>query len=347
MRVAGDRVLVDLRTVRPDEEETLLAALLRRQRADDAASARARRAPPRRAPPRDAGAQEIVRRVGRVTFRVDASQAFPGGVVVVRLGARGRLGAAWALLDGRRAPFYPDRGVPRALVPVAASAEAGPATLGVEIAGRGGLQRIAIPITIAAREYRPRYVYLTRTSARARRPARGAAATAGGSSRCCAPSRRSRRRARCPAAGRRRPAAASASPGPTPATADVESRIDGLQGERHRGLDYPVRAGTPVRAPAAGTVLFAGPLTLSGETVVIDHGQGVVSVLQHLSRVDVRVGDVVPAAAVVGLSGSDRPRPRADAAVASLPPRRPRGPDRPRPAALRGQILNCESRFKI
>ena len=84
---------------------------------------------------------------------------------------------------------------------------------------------------------------------------------------------------------------------------EVESRIDLLQGERHRGLDYPVPEGTPVRAPGAGTVLFAGPLTLSGETVVIDHGQGVLSVLQHLSRVGVRAGDVVPPAAVVGLSG--------------------------------------------
>jgi len=64
-----------------------------------------------------------------------------------------------------------------------------------------------------------------------------------------------------------------------------------------------VPVGTPVRAPGAGTVLFAGPLALSGETVVIDHGQGVLSVLQHLSRVDGRPGDPVAAAAVVGLSG--------------------------------------------
>jgi murein DD-endopeptidase MepM/ murein hydrolase activator NlpD len=85
--------------------------------------------------------------------------------------------------------------------------------------------------------------------------------------------------------------------------ADVESRIDALQGERHRGLDYAVPVDTPVRAPAAGTVLFAGPLALSGETVVIDHGQGVLSVLQHLSRVDARTGDVVPSASIVGLSG--------------------------------------------
>ena len=40
-------------------------------------------------------AEEVVRRVGNVTFRVDVTQAFPGGVVVVRLSSRGRLGAAW------------------------------------------------------------------------------------------------------------------------------------------------------------------------------------------------------------------------------------------------------------
>jgi len=92
-------------------------------------------------------------------------------------------------------------------------------------------------------------------------------------------------------------------------SAEVEGRIDGLQGERHRGVDYALPPGTPARAPAAGTVLLAGPLLLSGQTVVIDHGQGVLSVLQHLSRVDVRVGEAVSAAAVVGLSGT-RASPR-------------------------------------
>jgi murein DD-endopeptidase MepM/ murein hydrolase activator NlpD len=84
---------------------------------------------------------------------------------------------------------------------------------------------------------------------------------------------------------------------------DVESRTDALQGDRHRGLDYAVPVGTLVRAPAAGTVLHAGPLILSGETVVIDHGQGVVSVLLHLSRLLVRAGDVVAGTAALGSSG--------------------------------------------
>jgi murein DD-endopeptidase MepM/ murein hydrolase activator NlpD len=64
-----------------------------------------------------------------------------------------------------------------------------------------------------------------------------------------------------------------------------------------------VPAETPVRAPAGGSVVFAGTLRLAGVTVVIDHGQGVVSVLQHLASVAVREGDRLEAAAVVGRSG--------------------------------------------
>jgi len=261
------------------------------------------------APP-PSGAQEIVRRVGRVTFRVDASQAFPGGVVVVRLGSRSRLGTAWALLDGRRAPFYSDAGVPRALVPVAAIAEAGPATLGVGIASRRGEQRIAIPLTIAPREYGQRAVHLPE-SKRVLLDGHGAARDG----RRLLPLLRME--SPKPAPGLLLPPVGAAGTGfgelrSYLGVADVASRTDALQGERHRGLDYAVPVGTLVRAPAAGTVLHAGPLTLSGETVVIDHGQGVVSALLYLSRSLVRAGDVVAGAAVVGSSGDTglAPEPR-------------------------------------
>jgi murein DD-endopeptidase MepM/ murein hydrolase activator NlpD len=50
-------------------------------------------------------------------------------------------------------------------------------------------------------------------------------------------------------------------------------------------------------------VLLAGPLALAGETVVIDHGQGVVSALFHLSRIDVAAGARVEPRAPIGLSG--------------------------------------------
>ena len=251
--------------------------------------------------PAAASAQEVVRRVGNVTFRADVTQAFPGGVVVVRLSSRGRLGAAWALLDGRRAPFYSDGGVPRALVPVAVTTAPGPATLGVGVAAHGGEQRIAIPITIAPREYRARYVYLSeeqRALVLREEAVRDARRLLG----------QVRTESTAPAPGPLAPPVAGLGSGfgdPRNYTGipDVEKRFDSLSSERHRGLDYPVPLQTPVRAPAAGSVLHAGTLGLGGGCVVIDHGQGVVSVLQHLGSVAVREGDVVPAAAVVGLSG--------------------------------------------
>jgi len=253
------------------------------------------------APAAPAAAQEVVRRVGNVTFRVDVSQAFPGGVVVVRLASRGRLGAAWALLDGRRAPFYSDRKGPRALVPVATSAEPGPATLGVGVASHGGEQRIAIPITLAARDYRSRYVYLSEEQRAlaagedARRDARRLLAQLRTESKAPSP-----QRFQPPVAGT---GSGFGEPRTYTGIADAESRTDALFGEQHRGLDYRVQAETPVRAPASGSVLFAGTLRLAGGTVVIDHGQGVVSVLHHLASVAVREGDSVEAAAVVGRSG--------------------------------------------
>jgi murein DD-endopeptidase MepM/ murein hydrolase activator NlpD len=82
-----------------------------------------------------------------------------------------------------------------------------------------------------------------------------------------------------------------------------ESLVDSVWGEVHRGLDYEVLAGTAVLSPGPGTVLFAGPLLLSGQTVVIDHGQGIVSALFHLSRLDVTTGQALEPRSPVGLSG--------------------------------------------
>jgi murein DD-endopeptidase MepM/ murein hydrolase activator NlpD len=83
----------------------------------------------------------------------------------------------------------------------------------------------------------------------------------------------------------------------------VEHLTDGLFGEYHRGLDYQVPTGTVVQAPAAAVVLFAGYMPVPGSVVVLDHGQGVVSVLTHLSRFDVREGDTIEARSPIGLSG--------------------------------------------
>ncbi|MEG4352756.1 M23 family metallopeptidase [Microcoleus sp. LAD1_D5] len=76
----------------------------------------------------------------------------------------------------------------------------------------------------------------------------------------------------------------------------------------HRGVDYAGASGSPVVAPAAGRVSLVGResqgFKIHGNVVGIDHGQGVASILMHLSRIDVKEGDVVKAGQVIGTVGS-------------------------------------------
>jgi hypothetical protein len=72
----------------------------------------------------------------------------------------------------------------------------------------------------------------------------------------------------------------------------------------HAGADYRGAAGTPIEAPGAGRVVLAEPLFFTGNTVVIDHGLGLYSLLAHLSRIDAQVGDAVERGTVVGLLGA-------------------------------------------
>ena len=74
--------------------------------------------------------------------------------------------------------------------------------------------------------------------------------------------------------------------------------------ERHSGIDYAAALGTPVYAPAAGKVDFAGFLQLSGNTVVIDHGLGVKSYFFHMDDVSVTAGDVVRQQQLIGHVGT-------------------------------------------
>lgn len=68
----------------------------------------------------------------------------------------------------------------------------------------------------------------------------------------------------------------------------------------HTGADFLSPTGRPVKAPNAGRVVLAGPQYFSGNTVIIDHGLGLFSILAHFSEIDVKVGDVVTAGQIVG-----------------------------------------------
>jgi murein DD-endopeptidase MepM/ murein hydrolase activator NlpD len=66
----------------------------------------------------------------------------------------------------------------------------------------------------------------------------------------------------------------------------------------------PAPTGSPVAAAADGRVALAGNLYFSGGTVLLDHGGGLFTQYFHLSRIDVKDGDVVTKGTVLGLVGA-------------------------------------------
>jgi len=72
----------------------------------------------------------------------------------------------------------------------------------------------------------------------------------------------------------------------------------------HSGLDFAGGMGLPIKAPADGTVVFAGPLTVRGNATFIDHGWGIYSGFFHQSEIKVKVGDRVKKGDIIGLVGN-------------------------------------------
>ncbi len=72
----------------------------------------------------------------------------------------------------------------------------------------------------------------------------------------------------------------------------------------HTGTDFAAAPGTPIQAPAAGTVVFVGPLDIRGNVTILDHGWGVFTVYCHQTEQYVSVGDFVTAGQIIGTTGS-------------------------------------------
>ncbi len=251
--------------------------------------------------PRRLNAQEVTQRFGGLTVAVETTFAQPGGIAVVRFRSRW-FASTYAIFEGRRAPVFAAAGGPRALVPIPVATPPGSGLLGIELYARNGVQRLRMDFPIGERSFGGRAQILPdekRALLNQPNPWRDgrrlmqALRTFTNEARWRGPIQP--------------PVVSSAietfgeheSYGGPP----VLTMMDGGSGDQNRGLDYPLAAGTMIQAPAAGTVVMAEPLLLTGNTVVIDHGQGLVSRYCHLSAIDVRPNDRVDARSRLGLAG--------------------------------------------
>ena len=71
----------------------------------------------------------------------------------------------------------------------------------------------------------------------------------------------------------------------------------------HPGLDLKAAVGTPVMSSASGVIVLAKSLFYTGNTVMIDHGYGIITLYAHMNRITVKVGETVGPNQLLGYSG--------------------------------------------
>jgi murein DD-endopeptidase MepM/ murein hydrolase activator NlpD len=84
----------------------------------------------------------------------------------------------------------------------------------------------------------------------------------------------------------------------------TERRYNGQPGWKHAGIDIAQKTGTPLKATAGGRVILADALTVHGNTVMIDHGWGIVSIYNHMDTLAVQVNDTVTHGDIIGTVGA-------------------------------------------
>jgi len=93
-------------------------------------------------------------------------------------------------------------------------------------------------------------------------------------------------------------------PGTRSATFGLRRYFNGEPRRPHNGMDIAAPEGTPVLAVAAGRVADAGDYLFSGNTLILDHGHGLLSLYAHLKTIQAKVGDSVAAGAQIGEVGA-------------------------------------------
>ncbi|HEX4153261.1 MAG TPA: peptidoglycan DD-metalloendopeptidase family protein [Steroidobacteraceae bacterium] len=223
-------------------------------------------------------------------LQLPQERAVPGGIKILRLSAGGDV-PPYVEADGHRALVVEDAGVWTAVIGIPLSATVGP----FHVTTRDASGAHDLHFEVADKHYitqslkvAPRQVDLS--AADLERAEREQEIMGRALDHWSAPP---------PATLRWDPPVA----GPRSSSFGLRRVFNGEARKPHSGMDIAAPTGTPVIVPADGTVVDTGDYFFTGNTVLVDHGRGLISMYCHLSAVDVKPGQRVAAGTRIGAVG--------------------------------------------